>query len=51
MFASGARDEEQQIASGRPSTTPFFLVGIVAVTVAVVVCVVVVLAFLVFWLA
>jgi hypothetical protein len=46
----GGREEEQQIASGRPSTTPFALVGIVAIAIWIVVAVVAAIAFVVFWL-
>jgi hypothetical protein len=51
VVTRGSRDEAQQIASGRPSATPFALVGVVAVTIAVVVSLVVAIVFLVFWLA
>jgi hypothetical protein len=47
---SGGRDEEQQIASGRPSTTPFAVVGIVALTVWAIAAVVAAVAFVVLWL-
>jgi len=50
VVQSGGRDEEQQIASGRPSTTPFALVGIVAIAIWIVVAVVAAIAFVVFWL-
>jgi hypothetical protein len=45
------RDEEQQIASGRPSATPFAVVGVVALVVWAVAAVVAAIAFLVIWLA
>jgi hypothetical protein len=51
ISTSGARDEEQQIASGRPSTTPFAITGIVAMAVWGVAALVVAVVFLVFWLS
>ncbi|TML21894.1 MAG: hypothetical protein E6G28_07100 [Actinobacteria bacterium] len=51
VSSSGVRDEEQQIASGRPSSTPFVVVGVVAMAIWGVVALVVALVFLVFWLA
>jgi hypothetical protein len=47
---SGGRDEEQQIASGRPSTTPFAVVGLVALVIWAVAAVVALVAFVVIWL-
>lgn len=47
----GARGEEQQIASGRPSTTPFAVTGIVAMVIWGAAALVVALVFLVFWLS
>ena len=47
---SGDRDEEQQIASGRPSATPFALVGVVALVIWSVAAVVAAVAFVVIWL-
>jgi hypothetical protein len=51
ISTSGARDEEQQIASGRPSTTPFAVTGIVAMAVWGAAALVVAVVFLVFWLS
>ena len=51
VSTSGARDEEQQIASGRPSTTPFAVTGIVAVAIGGTAALVVAVVFLVFWLS
>jgi hypothetical protein len=51
IATSGARDEEQQIASGRPSTTPFAVTGIVAMAIWGAAALVVALVFLVFWLS
>jgi len=51
VSSSDVRDEEQQIASGRPSSTPFVVVGVVAMASWGVVALVVALVFLVFWLA
>jgi hypothetical protein len=51
VSTSGARDEEQQIASGRPSTTPFAVTGIVAMAIWGAAALVVGVAFLVFWLS
>jgi hypothetical protein len=45
------RDEEQEIASGRSAATPFVVIGVVALTIAVAVALLVGLVFLVFWLA
>lgn len=50
VASPGPRDEEQQIASGRPSTTPFAVVGIVAIAIWIVVAVVAAIAFVVIWL-
>jgi hypothetical protein len=50
VVQSGGRDEEQQIASGRPSTTPFAVVGIVALTIWAIAAVVAAVAFVVLWL-
>jgi hypothetical protein len=50
MVHLGRRDEEQQIASGRPSTTPFALVGVVALAIWVIAAVVAAVAFVVIWL-
>lgn len=50
VVRSGGRDEEQQLASGRPSTTPFALVGVVAIAIWIVVAVVAAIAFVVIWL-
>jgi hypothetical protein len=50
VVRSGGRDEEQQLASGRPSSTPFAVVGVVALVIWIVVAVVAALAFLVIWL-
>lgn len=47
---SGARDQEQQLASGRPSTTPFALVGVVALVLWTIAAVVAAAAFVVIWL-
>jgi hypothetical protein len=47
---TGSRDEEQQIASGRPSTTPFALVGVVALVIWVIAAIVAAIAFVVIWL-
>jgi hypothetical protein len=51
VSTGGARDEEQQIASGRPSTTPFAVTGIVAMAIWGAAALVVGVAFLVFWLS
>ena len=51
VLASGARNEEQQVASGRATETPFVVLHAVALVIAGVVAVVVGLAFLVYWLA
>jgi hypothetical protein len=50
VVQSRGRDEEQQIASGRPSTTPFALVGVVALAIWVIAAVVAAVAFVVIWL-
>ena len=50
VAAEGSRDEEQQLASGRPSSTPFAVVGIVALVVWAVATLVALAAFLVIWL-
>jgi hypothetical protein len=50
VLASGARNEEQQVASGRASETPLVVLGAVALAITAVVGVVVAIAFLVFWL-
>ena len=50
VLASDARDEEQQVASGRATETPFVVLGGVALAIACVVAVIVGIAFLVFWL-
>ena len=50
VLASDARNEEQQVASGRASETPFVVLGTVALAIAGVVAVVVAIVFLVFWL-
>jgi hypothetical protein len=49
VASTGGRDEEQQIASGRPSATPFAVVGIVAIAIWVVVALVATVAFVVIW--
>jgi hypothetical protein len=51
VLAGGGRDEEQQLASGRPSSTPFAVTGIVAIAIWAVVAVVVAFVLLVFWLS
>jgi hypothetical protein len=51
VASTGKRDEEQQIASGRPSTTPFAVVGVVAFVVWTIAALVALIAFLVIWLA
>jgi hypothetical protein len=51
VSTGGARDEEQQIASGRPSTTPFAVTGIVAMAIWGTAALVVGVVFLVFWLS
>lgn len=50
VLATDARSEEQQVASGRASETPFVVLSAVALVITAVVAVVVVTAFLVFWL-
>ena len=50
VVRSGGRDEEQQIASGRPSGTPFAVVGVVALAVWTIAAVVAAVAFVVIWL-
>jgi hypothetical protein len=45
------RDEEQELAAGRREWTPFAMIGIVALAIAVVVAIVAGVAFLVIWLA
>ena len=49
VASSGRRDEEQQIASGRPSTTPFAVVGVVALAIWIIAAVVAAVAFVVIW--
>jgi hypothetical protein len=51
VLASGPRNEEQQVASGRATETPVVVLGTVALAIIAVVTVVVAIAFLVFWLA
>jgi hypothetical protein len=50
VVRSGARDEEQQLASGRPSATPFAVIGVVALVIWAVAAVVAAAAFVVIWL-
>jgi hypothetical protein len=50
VVRSGGRDEEQQSASGRPSSTPFAVVGVVALTIWIVAAVLAAIAFVVIWL-
>jgi len=50
VLTSGARNEEQQVASGRASETPVVVLGAVALAITAVVAAVVGIAFLVFWL-
>lgn len=49
-LATGARTEEQQVASGRATETPVVALGAVALVIAAVVAAVVATAFLVYWL-
>ena len=49
--APGARGVEQEIASGRPASTPFALTGVVALVVWSVAAVVAAALFLVIWLS
>jgi hypothetical protein len=50
VVQSGRRDEEQQIASGRPSSTPFAVVGVVALVIWLIAAVFAAVAFVVIWL-
>ena len=50
VAGSGGRDEEQQLASGRPSATPFAMVGVVALVLWAVAAIVAAVAFVVIWL-
>ena len=47
----GARDVEQELASGQPASTPFALTGIVALVLWSVAAIVAAILFLVIWLA
>jgi hypothetical protein len=51
VLSSGARNEEQQVASGRATETPVVVLGTVALAITGVVAVAVAIAFLVYWLA